>query len=75
MQSFNSSTSAPRIAGIDIKNEYFTAKLRLKPLSRHAVIVVPERDNPGSVAIPCAIPTPNAFVYVTLFGNFSPSLV
>ncbi len=25
---FNSRTSAPRIAGIDIKNEYFTAKLR-----------------------------------------------
>ena len=54
-KSFNSNTMAPKIAGIagiDIINEYFTANLRLNPLSRHAVIVVPLRDNPGKVATP-----------------------
>jgi len=32
--------------------EYFTANLRVIPVERHAVIVVPDRDKPGMVAIP-----------------------
>ena len=51
-KSFNYNTMAPKIAGIDIINEYFTANLRLNPLSIHAVIVVPLRDSPGKVATP-----------------------
>ena len=51
-KSFNSNTMAPKMAGIDMINEYFTANLQLNPLSRHAVIVVPLRDNPGNVATP-----------------------
>ena len=51
-----SRTDAPRIAGTDIRNEYLTAKRLSNPLSRHAVMVVPERERPGNVARPCAIP-------------------
>ena len=45
-------TQAPTIAGIDIIKEYFTTKSLLIPHKRPAVMVVPERDYPGRVAIP-----------------------
>ena len=73
--SFNSNTSAPKIAGIDMIKEYFTAKLRLNPLNRHAVIVVPDRDKPGVLQSLCSDTDPecigigNTFRYFfTIFG-------
>ena len=55
-------TSEPKMAGMDIIKEYLTANFRSKPLNRHAVIVVPEREIPGSVAKPWQIPIINALV-------------
>ncbi len=43
-------------AGIDIINEYFTANFLSKPHNMQAVIVVPEREMPGIVESPCAMP-------------------
>jgi len=47
-----SSTAAPIIAGIDIINEYLTANSLFNPHNRPAVIVVPDLESPGKVAIP-----------------------
>ena len=41
---------APSTAGIEIRNENFTAKRRSSPVAMPAVIVVPERLRPGIVA-------------------------
>ena len=71
--SFNSNTTAPKTAGIDIIKEYFTANFFSKPQSRQAVIVVPERDSPGIVAIPCATPINPALTYDASLGRFVPS--
>ena len=42
---------APSTAGSDIINENLTAKSRFSPVAMPAVIVVPERDRPGIVAM------------------------
>ena len=44
------------VAGMDRMNEYFTANFRSSPQNVAAAIVLPERESPGSVAKPWAIP-------------------
>ena len=69
-RSLISSTAAPRIAGIDRMNEYFTANLRSKPQKVHAAMVVPDREIPGKVANPCAIPISTPSPQETSLGIF-----
>ena len=63
---------APTTAGMDSKNENFTAKLRSKPRSMPKLIVVPERDSPGTTATACARPTTSASAVVELRSSLLP---
>ena len=63
---------APTTAGMDSKNENFTAKLRSKPRSIPALIVVPERESPGTTATACARPTTIASAEVELRSSLLP---
>ncbi len=47
---------APRMAGIDIRNESRAAATGRMPAAMPAAIVSPERESPGSTASPCASP-------------------
>ena len=69
-RSFSSRMAAPRIAGIERIKEYFTANFLSNPQNVHAEIVVPEREIPGSVANPCAIPIRIPSPQETSFGIF-----
>ena len=53
-------------------NEYFTANSLLNPHARPAVIVEPDLEIPGRVAIPCARPINNEFLYVASAGPLLP---
>ena len=50
------SVPAPRIMGIDSKNENLAAASRVKPSISAAVIVIPEREVPGISESACANP-------------------
>lgn len=66
----NCRTTAPKIAGIDIKNENSKAIAGLSPNNNAAVIVVPEREIPGIIAKTCAHPTIKAIfkpIFTDLF--------
>ena len=52
----HSRRKAPVIAGIDIKKEKLAIFSRENPHNSPAKIVEPERDIPGTTAIPCTIP-------------------
>jgi hypothetical protein len=41
---------APKIIGVDIKNEKRVAASLVNPISNPDVIVIPERDTPGIIA-------------------------
>lgn len=45
-----------KMIGMLIRNECFETSFLFPPLSTPAHIVEPERDIPGKIAIPCAIP-------------------
>lgn len=45
-----------KMIGMLIRNECFETSFLSPPLSTPAQIVEPERDIPGKIAIPCAIP-------------------
>ena len=49
-------SAAPAIIGIESKKEILAPAARLKPSSKAAVIVAPERDTPGIIAKACAQP-------------------
>lgn len=53
---------APKMIGIDIKNENFRAVFSFNPERRPDDIVAPERDIPGKSARICAKPIVNAFL-------------
>ena len=57
MASFKVRMLAPRTAGMDSRKEKRTANFRSKPTKQPAVIVVPEREMPGQVAMAWAMPT------------------
>ena len=50
------SKPAPKVAGRANKKEYSVAKGLFKPLNNPATIVEPEREIPGIMAIPWAVP-------------------
>ena len=50
--SFRLRMLAPRMAGMDMRKEKRTANFRSKPRKHPAVMVVPEREMPGQVAMP-----------------------
>ena len=52
----SSNTAAPAMMGAESKNEIRALWLRLSPSSNAAVIVMPERDTPGTSAKACAQP-------------------
>lgn len=64
-----------KMIGMLIRNECFETSFLSPPLSTPAHIVEPERDIPGKIAIPCAIPMKIAcFVdnfFEQLFANKS----
>ena len=47
IRSKNASVAAPKIAGIEIKNDNRVASVRENPISSAAVIVTPLREVPG----------------------------
>ena len=56
LASLSWSRVAPRIAGINIKNENLAALRGLRPKIRRIEIVTPERETPGRIANPWIIP-------------------
>ena len=60
-KSFASRINAPTIAGIDKIKENSPEVFLSTPAIKEAEIVIPEREMPGSVPIPCAIPIKNPF--------------
>jgi len=50
------STAAPRIMGVDSKNENLTAPSPVTPINNAVLIVMPERETPGIIATACDTP-------------------
>ena len=63
---------APRMAGMDMRKEYRTANLRSRPTKHPAVMVVPEREMPGQVAMAWATPTSSTSSSVAVFSVLRP---
>ena len=70
--SFRLRMLAPRIAGMDSRKEKRTANFRSSPTKQPAVIVVPEREMPGQVAMACPTPTSSTSSKVALFSVLRP---
>ena len=66
-KSFASRMKAPNIAGIERINENSPDVFLSMPAIWEAEIVIPEREIPGSVPIPWAIPIKNPFRGETVF--------
>ena len=62
---------APPITGIDNIKEKRAASSFFKPCIKEAVIVLPDLDIPGIIAIPWAIPTNTAFNHLKLVISLS----
>ena len=60
------SKPAPPITGMDKIKEKRAASSFFRPCIREAVIVLPDLDIPGIIAIPWAIPTNTAFNHLKL---------
>ena len=65
-----STNSETKMIGIDIKNENFATDFLSPPASRPALMVVPDLDNPGNIANPCAIPIEIAVLLLSLICLF-----
>ena len=63
---------APKMAGMDIRKENRTANFRSKPAKQPAVMVVPEREIPGQVAMAWATPTSSTSTRVAVFSVLRP---
>ena len=66
---------APRTAGRLIRKENFTAKSRRSPVAIPAVIVVPERERPGTTATHWHRPMISASNTVILRSVFLPGVI
>ncbi len=66
-----SSSMDPRMIGMLIRKENFALSSLSPPLSSPADNVVPERERPGKIAKPCAIPMIIARLYVILAHSTS----
>ena len=49
---FSSTAIAPKVAGMDNKNEYFNANFRPMPNIKDVDIVIPNREIPGNTESP-----------------------
>jgi len=54
------SPRAPIMAGIERRNENLKAFSRFSPNSKAIAMVVPLRESPGMMAMPCAVPNMRA---------------
>jgi len=63
--------AAPRIMGVDSKNENLAAPSLVIPVSSPVVIVMPERETPGMIAsawdIPMSILAPKVIWFISMF--------
>jgi hypothetical protein len=59
--------AAPRMMGVDNRNENRAAPSLVIPVSSPVVIVMPERETPGMIANPCDIPMSILVLKVILF--------
>jgi hypothetical protein len=63
--------AAPKIMGVDNKNENLAAPSLVIPIHNPVVIVTPERETPGIMASAWEIPitrlVPNVIVFISLF--------
>ena len=62
---------APKIIGVDIKNEKRVAASLVNPISNPDAIVIPERDTPGIIASawdrPIMMPALSVRLYISIF--------
>ena len=63
--------AAPKIIGVDNKNENLAAPSLVTPISSPVVIVIPERETPGTIAkawdIPINILVPKVILFISIF--------
>ena len=63
--------AAPKIMGVDSKNENLAAPSLVTPISSPVVIVIPERETPGTIAkawdIPINILVPKVILFISIF--------
>ncbi len=67
----NLTMAAPKMMGVDSKNENFAAPALVNPMSSPVVIVIPERETPGTMARTWDIPinrlVPNVIWFISIF--------
>ena len=67
----NLTMAAPKMMGVDSKNENLAAPSLFKPISSPVVIVIPERETPGMIASACDIPmnrlVPKVILSISIF--------
>src|ERR1035437_3527554 len=68
----DSTSAAPRIAGIERRNENSMAVFLLRPENIPPEIVVPDLDKPGRRAKHCISPTLTESTHVIFFSSLSP---
>ncbi len=63
--------AAPKIIGVDNKNENLAAPSLVNPLSNPVVIVIPDRETPGIIAsawdIPISMQDPKVMLFISIF--------
>ncbi len=63
--------AAPKMIGVDNKNENLAAPSLVTPINNPAVIVIPERETPGIIAsawdIPMNILVPKVILFISVF--------
>ena len=63
--------AAPKMMGVDSKNENLAAPSLVRPISSPVVIVIPERETPGRIASACEIPmnrlVPKVIWFISVF--------
>jgi len=67
----NLTMAAPKMMGVDSKNENLAAPSLVSPISSPVLIVTPERETPGMIAsaweIPMNIPAPKVIWLISIF--------
>ena len=71
IKSFSFNSPAPKIIGIDNKNEKRAAASRVSPVNNAAVMVIPERDVPGINAIAWAKPIINMSLKLSSYSSLT----
>jgi hypothetical protein len=71
----NLTMAAPKMIGVDSKNENLAAPSLFKPMSSPVVIVIPERETPGMIASAWDIPMNRLVPKVILLISISLALL